>query len=179
VKRVPPSTHREPTTSLGLRPDIDLTKAVALANRLDDEETAKQLARTKRRCARWSWLVAAGILLLGLLVLVVAVLDHPVQVDYVRIESPSSVVVGVTVAPESWTRIAKVSDGANDVANTVRSRPVPGPGTALGQAVELHLRLAADLGDRSVIDATSGASIPITRCSAPMVFRPGCLVDHQ
>jgi hypothetical protein len=43
--REPAEPYRTPTFDLGVRPDVDLDKALRLAAALDDEETLRELER--------------------------------------------------------------------------------------------------------------------------------------
>ena len=115
-------------------------------------------------------------LVLAVLAMAALSLDRPVRIDYVRVESPSTLVVGVTAGPSSWTRVSGVSTSSNAISIGVRTLPRPGPGTALGVPVELRIDLEAPLGARQVIDASDGAVVTETDCPLPVVFGPGCVV---
>lgn len=128
----------------------------------------------------WQWLaVLSALVLLGVLLIAVVALDHVMQIDYVRIESSSTVVVGVTAGPSSWTRISAVTESPKSISIAVRALPRPGPQTALGVPVELRVQLASPVGDREIIDASTGLQITETRCPLPIVFGPRCVVDPQ
>jgi hypothetical protein len=124
----------------------------------------------------WRWLLALILTVSGAAVIAIVILDHQVHIDYVRPESPSELVVGVTAGPASWTRITSISETAEAVRIAVRTLARPGPTTALGTAVELPVRLTAPLGNREVIDASSDTAVPETRCQLPTVFGQGCVI---
>ena len=42
-----PEPYSSPTFRLGVRPDVDIDKALALASAMDDEEVARKLERAK------------------------------------------------------------------------------------------------------------------------------------
>jgi hypothetical protein len=84
------------------------------------------------------------------------------SVDAYRVAEPNQIVITVSVAPRSWTRITKVDETPTDVRVKIESLdwPIPGPGTAELEIRELTVSLATSLGGRTVRDG-AGSAIPL------------------
>jgi hypothetical protein len=122
--------------------------------------------RTLRR--RWIVLVVA----LALVVAAIRLGDVTVPIYYYRVINDRTLVVGSTTGPWTWLRITKVSETSTSVTVEARhlSAPLPGFGD---EAVELTVILRDPIGDRTLIDADTGAVVSRALCP-PSLYPPYC-----
>jgi hypothetical protein len=92
---------------------------------------------------------------------------------YYRVVDNHTIVVGSTTGPGSWTRVAGVSESTAVVTVSVSSLVVPLAGYGGGFA-EFTVTLAGPIGSRSLVDGSSGLTIPRTTCLPPAFLAPGC-----
>jgi hypothetical protein len=93
---------------------------------------------------------------------------------YYRVVDDQTLVVGTVTGPGAWTRVG-VTETPSTVTITVRSFLIQlGPAAALGIPVESVAKLHDPIGDRTVLDGSSGLPVQRTRCLPPSYFAPGC-----
>jgi hypothetical protein len=128
------------------------------------------------RLRRWRWALAV----LAVAVLAFAAeraMETPVLIRYLRVTSPTALVVGVVGGNGSWTRVTSVEETASAVRITVKRTNVPLPNDGTGIPTELTVTLREPLGNRTVIDASDGEVVRQTRCLPPLSLAPGCVVE--
>jgi hypothetical protein len=106
----------------------------------------------------------AGLGLAVAVVLAIALLaaqKSVVDLEYYRVVGQRVIVVGVAVAPCSWTRVTNVAETPAAVRVTIETLPCPilGPGTPALDGRELDVALTTDLGTRTGEDGT-GRDVP-------------------
>jgi hypothetical protein len=116
-----------------------------------------------------SWLVAALVLAAGAGVFVA--LDRPDPIDYYRLVGDRTIVVGTLTGVATWSRVSSVTETPTSVVVAVRSFRFPVPAPAAGIPIEYVVTLEAPLGDRTVVDATTGAAVRQTDCIGPLPCR--------
>jgi hypothetical protein len=120
------------------------------------------------------WVVAVAIVLV-LAVLAVRSLDSPSWIFYYRVIDERTLVVGTAPGPGAWTRVTSVIETPSTVTITVSSLFVRlGPGTSEAVAVESTATLRDPIGNRTVIDGSSGLAVQRTHCLPPSYLAPGC-----
>ena len=95
---------------------------------------------------------------LALGVLACASLDTAAPIDYYRVVGEDTIVVGAGTGPTLWPRITSVSETASEVVVDVRSVRAPVPSTGM-QVTELTVTLRQPLGDRRIVDGSTGLPI--------------------
>lgn len=119
------------------------------------------IARTPR--GGRPWLVAAGVVAAAGAVF--AVMDRPAPLDYYRLVGDRTIVVHTITGRATWTRVSSVSESPTSVVVTVRSFRIPFvPASGVGIPIEFVITLEAPLGDRTVVDAATGAAVRPSRC---------------
>jgi len=85
---------------------------------------------------------------------------YPRMASY-RLVDQRTIVLTVAVAPRSWTRVTSVAETPTEIRVRIESLdwPIPVPGTAELDLLDLTVSLADDLGTRVVRDA-DGQAIP-------------------
>ena len=126
---------------------------------------SSRLPRVRRR-----WIVLVG--LLALVLGFIWLQDKATWITYYRVTDDHTLAVGVT-GPPTWTRVTEVTETASTVIVGVSSFAVPLPGYG-DNAIELTVHLSDAIDGRTVIDASSGRAIPLTKCSWPSYLAPGC-----
>ena len=112
------------------------------------------VSRTKRRL-----LLIAVVVLVGVVVSVRA-LDGTVPIAYYRAIDRQTLAIETITGPGAWTRVTGVTETPTTVTITVGSIRVPLlPGTDVGQWLELTVHLGSPIGDRMVVDGSSGEHI--------------------
>jgi hypothetical protein len=115
-----------------------------------------------------SWLVAALVLAAGAGVFVA--LDRPDPIDYYRLVGDRTIVVGTITGVATWSRVSSVTETPTSVVVAVRSFRFPVPATAAGIPIEYVVTLESPLGDRTVLDASTGGAVPEAKCIGPTPF---------
>jgi len=128
---------------------------------------------------RWRWWLVIIVVVGVVLFAAVRVLERPTSIDYYRLTTPNTIVVGVTGGRWTWlTRIDSIQEAASTVTITARTAYV-GPGTAIGIPIEFTVTLRDPLGDRPVVDGTNGGVAVQTRCPPPLYLASGCVIDRN
>lgn len=110
------------------------------------------LPRLRRR---WIVLLVVLALTMGWL----GLLDASARIVYYRVIDDHTVAVGAETGPSFWARVTTLTETSSSVVvgvSTIRA-PVASIG---GDPVELTVNLHDPIGDRAVIDASSGLQIP-------------------
>jgi hypothetical protein len=127
-----------------------------------------RLPKLRRR-----WVIVA--LIVVLVFVGYRLLDSATWIAYYRVVDERTLLVGTVSGPGAWTRVTNVAETPATVAITVSSFFVQlGPGTAEGIAYESVAQLRDPLGDRTVIDGSSGLPVQRATCPPPAVFAPSC-----
>jgi hypothetical protein len=117
----------------------------------------------------------AALVLVALGVLAFQLLDTPARIDYYRLADDHTVIVGTTSGPRAWVRVTGVSETSKAVTITVRTVFIQlGPSTAVGYAYESEAKLEAPLGDRRVIDGTTGLPVETVNCLPQTISASPC-----
>src|SRR3954452_19072676 len=106
--------------------------------------------------------------------LAVRALDSPSRLEYYRVINDRTLVVGTDVGPGAWTRVTGTAETSSTVTVAVSSfllRPGPGPAEAI--PAELTVNLGDPIGDRVVIDASTGLPVQRTDCLPPAYLAAG------
>lgn len=113
--------------------------------------------------------VAVGIVAFG---------GRSAAIDYVRMVGDHELVIGVTGAKADWPRI-KVDEQDSTVTVTVNlfDWSMGLPQNAVGVPLAEHVNLHRPLGQRSIVDGSTGSEPPRTRCEPPLYLAPGCVVQ--
>jgi hypothetical protein len=116
-----------------------------------------------------AWLVAALVLAAGAGVFVA--LDRPDPIDYYRLVGDRTIVVGSITGRGAWTRVSSVTETPTSVVVAVRSFDIPFvPRAEGGLPIEYVVTLDSPLGDRTVLDASTGGAVPEAKCLGPTPF---------
>lgn len=129
--------------------------------------------------ARWRrWIAVAIILVLALLVY--RGVDGASWIYYYRVIDDHTLVLGTTTGSGAWTRVTNVVETPSTITITVQSLLIaPWPSTAVGVSAESVATLRGALGDRVVLDGSSGLTVQGTRCLPPAYFAPGCTLSKR
>jgi hypothetical protein len=92
---------------------------------------------------------------------------------YARIVDNQTLALGTTTGPMTWMGITGVTETSTSVTISVSRITAPLPGFG-DEAIELTVHLGQPIGTRSVIDASSGTTVPLTKCGFPSYRAPGC-----
>ena len=115
------------------------------------------LARLRRR-----HVALVLLLLVTIPVLTFLLADRSPTIGSYRVSGDGTIVVTVAVGPGSWTRLGSVVETSETVTVTVRSFHFQwGAGPGYAALVELFIALDEPLGDRRVIDGSSGIAVPL------------------
>ena len=131
--------------------------------------TTRQGAR-----GRHPWRVAAGVIVVGGLIAGVSfvALDRPDPIDYYRLVGDQTIVVGALTGQATWSRVSSVTETPTSVVVAVRSFDIPFvPRAEGGLLIEYVVTLDSPLGDRTVLDASTGAAVRQTDCIGPAPCR--------
>ena len=102
-------------------------------------------------------------------------LDHPSTLEYYRVIDDRTLTVGTAEGHNAWTRVTAVDETPTTVRITIGSLLIQlGPRTADALAVETEVKLHDPIGDRSVIDGSSGVSVQRASCPPPGFFTSPC-----
>ena len=118
---------------------------------------------------------------LGIVLVVVALvlgslgflLDSAAPVDFFKIGDGNSLLLGVGTGPSLSTRVTAVMETDTSVTVTVRSIRAPLPSTG-EQVTDVSVTLGRPLGDRTVIDASSGLAVLDCTPPVPPAQQPRC-----
>ena len=120
---------------------------------------------------RWLILAALSLVVIGTFLL----LNRPSWIFYYRVDGDQTLVVGTLSAEGAWTRVTNVTETDASVTITVSSflfRLGFDPADAV--PIESTVTLARPIGERVVIDGSSGLAVRRTSCLPPAYFAPGC-----
>ena len=111
---------------------------------------------------RRAWFAVALVVLVAVVLIrsnSTVLVDAYPRMDSYRIVDQRTLVMTVSVAPGSWTRVTSVTEAPTQVRVTVESLawPIPLPGTAALNLLNMTVSLADDLGTRAVLDADGRA----------------------
>jgi hypothetical protein len=102
-------------------------------------------------------------------------LDKPNAIYYYRLVDEQTLLLGTTSGPHANVRVTNVVETADEVTITVSGFDFQlGASNGAGIPYESEARLAAPLGARLVIDASSGLTLQRATCPAPAVFASPC-----
>jgi hypothetical protein len=119
------------------------------------------------------WVVAA--LVVVLVFIGYRLLDSATWIYYYRVLDDRTLVVGTVAGPGAWTRVTGITETPTTITITVSSLFLQlGPGTAEGVPYESVAKLRDPIGDRSVVDGSSGLPVLQTHCPPPSYSAPGC-----
>ena len=120
-----------------------------------------RLPRPRRR-----WIVIAVIVIV-IVVAVVRLLDSPTRIYSYRVIDDRTLVVETISGPGAHARVTDVTEAPSTVTIIVRSLFIQiGPGTGVGIPYESIAKLRDPLGNRTVIDGSSG--LPVERVVTPL-----------
>ncbi len=122
---------------------------------------------------RRRWIAVAAVLLL--VASAIRLLDGASWIYYYRVVDERTLAVGTATGKGASTRVTSVVETPTTVTITVSSFLFQlGAGTDAGITVESIARLRDPIGNRSVIDGSSGKPVVRTRCPWPSYLAPGC-----
>jgi hypothetical protein len=108
--------------------------------------------------ARRRWVVVGLIVVLALATL--RLLYQPVTLESYRIVDPRELVVSGYGSSTARTNLSDVTETGSTVSIRVDAFTFElGPGTALGEPLDVIVHLEAPLGDRTVIDGSTGQEV--------------------
>jgi hypothetical protein len=103
------------------------------------------------------------------------VLDRPAWIYYYRVVDDRTVLLGTINGPGANVRVTSVVEAAAYVTITVSAFFFElGPSTGEGYAYESSATLVDPLGNRAVIDGSSGLPVQRATCPPPSYFAPVC-----
>jgi hypothetical protein len=103
---------------------------------------------------------------------VFAALDRAAPIEYYRLVGDRTIVVGTITGVATWSRVSSVTETPTSVVVAVRSFDIPFvPRSGVGLPIEYVVTLEAPLGDRTVVDASTGAAVRQTDCIGPAPCR--------
>jgi hypothetical protein len=98
--------------------------------------------------------------LAGVAILALIALDSPSVIDGYRVGGERSITVVTFEGTGAWTRVARVAESESTVTVEIRSiRIQVGPGTAVATLTESTVALRDPIGQRTVIDGSSGQPV--------------------
>ena len=115
-----------------------------------------KMPRVRRR-----WIVLGVIVVLALGAL--RLLYQPLALESYRVIDQQTLVVIGYGAPGAWTNVSEVTETPTTVTVSVNAftfRPLPG--TAVAARLEMQVQLRTPLGDRTVVDGSTGQIVPET-----------------
>jgi hypothetical protein len=89
----------------------------------------------------------------------VLLLDARAPIEYYRVVDDHTLVVGAGTGPTFWAHVTSVSETESAVVVGVSSVRVPLPSTN-DQITEVTVSLRDPIGDRALVDASSGLPVP-------------------
>jgi len=108
---------------------------------------------------RRRWIVVGFVLVVTLAVL--RLLYQPLELASYRVVDPKNLVVVGFGAKSAWTRVAGVNETGATVTIAVDALTFePFPHTLAAYRIEVPVQLSTPLGDREVIDGSTGFPIP-------------------
>lgn len=103
------------------------------------------------------------------------VLDRPAWIYYYRVVDDRTLLLGTVNGPGANVRVTDMVETAATVTITVSAFFFEfGPSTDEGYAYESSATLADPLGNRAVIDGSSGLPVRRATCPPPSYFAPVC-----
>jgi hypothetical protein len=101
------------------------------------------------------------VLLVTIPVVIFLLVDRSSTIGSYRVSGDRTIVLTAAVGPGSWTRLGSVVETSETVTVTVRSFHFQwGAGPGYAQLVEIFIALGEPLGDRTLIDGSSGIAVP-------------------
>ena len=127
--------------------------------------------RTLRR--RGSRAAVAAIAIAVVVLVAIKGLDQPMPFSYARVVDDHTLVIGTVSGPGTWTRVTSVQEGSDRIVIGVSHLRAPLPGTG-DDLMELTVHLGEPIGEKTVMDASTGLDVPRTHCMPPAYMAPGC-----
>jgi len=127
------------------------------------------------RLRRW-WVVLAVLAVVALLAFMgYRSLDTPSWIYYYRVADQQTLLVGTISGIGATVRVTNVTETPSTVTITVSTFLFEvGPQAAVGIPHESVAKLHDSLGERSVIDGSSGLPVQRATCPPPAYFAPVC-----
>jgi hypothetical protein len=127
--------------------------------------------RIHRPRRRWYVVVVVAVLAIAS----IRALDGASMIYYYRVVDDQTLAVGTVTGHGAWTRVTGLTETPTTITITVDSLLFqPGAGTSVGVPVESEVTLHDPIGDRSVIDGSSGRSVRRALCLPPSYFSSPC-----
>jgi hypothetical protein len=140
----------------------------------DQADETHQTRKPRVMLPRRRWVLAAVVVIV--LISTIRLLDSASSISYYRIVDDRTLIVGTVTGPGAWTRVTSVTETPSTVTITVSSFLVRlGPGTGVGVPVESFTNLHDPIGNRTVLDGSTGLPVLRTRCLPPAYAAPGCV----
>jgi hypothetical protein len=99
-------------------------------------------------------------------------LDRPQPIYAYRVIDARTIGIETETGSAMWSRVTSVTETESSVTVTVSA--FGGLPSNTGQTTELRVELKAPLGDRSVIDGTTGKAVAVTNCPQSMWAQGNC-----
>jgi len=120
---------------------------------------------TRRGAMRFPKVRRRWVVLVVLIVLVIAsirALDRTMPIQNYQVVDQQTLAVWTTGGPGSWTRITSVVETPSSITIVVSTLPIPFvPSSDMGSFLELTVRLNSLLGNRVVVDGSSGQTLTL------------------
>ena len=130
---------------------------------------------TARRHRRLLFVALAVLFVVAVGLLGYRILDRPAWIYYYRVVDDQTLLLGTNNGPGANVRVTSVVETAIAVTITVSAFFFEiGPSTADANHYESAATLINPLGDRAVIDGSSGLPIQRATCPPPSYFAPVC-----
>ena len=111
------------------------------------------------RAPRRRWVVVLAVLLI-VAVLTIRFLDRPNPIDFYRVIGHQTIGLETSAGPGSWTRVTSVVETSSSVTVVVSTIAISfGPSADVRSFVEATAKLGSPLGDRTVVDGSSGQAL--------------------
>ncbi len=108
---------------------------------------------------RGRWVVLGFVVVVALGAL--RLLYQPVTLESYRLDGPQTLVVVGYISPGAWTHVSDVTETESTVTVSVDAFTFrPFPGTAVAARLEIQVQLRTPLGDRTVVDGSTGQIVP-------------------
>ncbi len=121
---------------------------------------------------RRRWVVVVAVLLL-VAVMTVRFLDRPNPIDFYRVIDAQTIGLETSAGPGSWTRVTSVVETSSSVTVVVSTIEISfGPGAGVRSFVEATAKLNSPLGDRTVVDGSSGQTLRLAPSPWPPQLGP-------
>ena len=105
------------------------------------------------------WLVVVVVLVL-VVVATIHFLDRPNSIEFYRLIDQQTIGLETSAGPGSWTRVTSLVETPSSVTVIVSTIEISfGPGADVRGFVEATAKLSSPLGDRVVVDGSSGQTL--------------------